>query len=241
MNTGENVQDTLETVRGLNENNIGAIISLGGRKASQETGEAAEEAALQDALAFRDRLLEAVEAIKEYQNTRQSAPLHGKVGLSFKMSGLIPDSGVLSRRSKRLAEERKTSPRTATPVQDGDWEKLWSIDHADGWQNVRDVFALDDAYEIVREVIKRSRSIGLDVYLEREEGEGQPRAVMEVLTDKMMTDFNKPEDGPPVLYTAMDFGTILSNRRLAGLIARASRQGYALGLRLEQQGLSSLV
>jgi len=241
LNTGESLQDALQIVRGLNDTDIGAIISLGGRKTSQETGEAAEEAALQDALAFRDRLLAAVEAIKEYQSAHPSSPLHGKVGLSFKISGLIPDSGVLSRRSKRLAEERKTSPRTATPVQDGDWEKLWSIDHADGWQNVRDVFALDDAYEIVREVIKRSRSIGLDVYLEREEGEGQPRAVMEVLTDKMMTDFNKPEDGPPVLYTAMDFGTILSNRRLAGLIARASRQGYALGLRLEQQGLSSLV
>lgn len=184
----------------------------------------------------------------------------------FRFSGLLPDPEVLVRRSERLAEERdkalssssvssSSSPLLSSPLQEsrqstsdlkvreGDWERLWSIDQSNGWQNIRDVFVLDDAYEGVRDLIQKSKAIGLDVYIDREDrdrtgdtGYKDKQSSVDVLVDKLMSEFNKPEAGLPVVHVAMKASSAVDGRKIVYQMERAEEAGYSLGLKLDQEG-----
>jgi hypothetical protein len=186
----------------------------------------------------------------------------------FRFSGLLPDPEVLTRRSERLAEERDkalssssvSSPSTSSSsllspsqesrqsasslkVREGDWERLWSIDQSNGWQNIRDVFVLDDAYEAVRDLIQKSKAIGLDVYIDREDrdhtgdaGHRDKQSSVDVLVDKLMSEFNKPEAGLPVVHVAMKASSAVDGRKIVDQMERAEEAGYSLGLKLDQEG-----
>jgi hypothetical protein len=186
----------------------------------------------------------------------------------FKFSGLLPDPEVLTRRSERLAEERDkalssssvSSPSTSSlllssplrenrqsasslKVREGDWERLWSIDQSNGWQNIRDVFVLDDAYEAVRDLIQKSKAIGLDVYIDREDrdhssdaGYKDKQSSVDVLVDKLMSEFNKSEAGSPVVHVALKASSAVDGRKILYQMERAEEAGYSLGLKLDQEG-----
>jgi hypothetical protein len=183
----------------------------------------------------------------------------------FRFSGLLPDPEVLTRRSERLAEERDkallsssvSSPsssagsplqesRQSAPslkVREGDWERLWSIDQSNGWQNIRDVFVLDDAYEAVRDLIQKSKAIGLDVYIDREDrdhpgdaGYKDKQSSVDVLVDKLMSEFNKSEAGSPVVHVALKASSAVDGRKIVYQMERAEEAGYSLGLKLDQEG-----
>lgn len=252
--TGETLEEVFKLAATLNEKKIGAIVTFADRPPRPQVdreldggdadAEAAiEEAALKAATAYKDEILQAVDLAGGIE--KRSGPLNGRIGILFKLSGLLPDPEVLLRRAERLAVERQASsePRRLV-VQEGDWEKLWSIDQSNGWQNIRDVFVLDDAYEAIREIVTKARPIGLDVYIDNErESEDakrefgvQGQSAVEVLVDKLMSEFNKPEQGPPVVHVGMKSESKLDAKKVESQIRRAGEAGYSLGLKLEQEG-----
>lgn len=234
FSAGETLQEVFKVAQSLNEKRIGSVVTFADPLRLAGEGEEAEEAAVKTATKYKDEILEAVELAS--QVARQSGPARNRISILFKLSGLLPDPDVLVRRAERLAEERRASSETRRLlVQDGDWEKLWSIDHANGWQNIRDVFMLDDAYEAVREIVQQSRQIGLDVYIEREDDNGDRQSTIEVLTDKLMSDFNKPEDGLPVVHVDMRSASMSDGEKIMSQVERARQAGYSLGIKLEQE------
>ncbi|KAG7527381.1 hypothetical protein FFLO_06992 [Filobasidium floriforme] len=207
----------------------------------------------------------------EHESERRSGPgsgnlrKEGRLGIMFRFSGLLPDPEVLVRRSERLTEERdkalssssvssSSSSLSSSPLQEsrqstsdlkvreGDWERLWSIDQSNGWQNIREAFVLDDAYEAVRELIQKSKTIGLDVYIDREDrdhtgdaGYKDKQSSVDVLVDRLMSEFNKSEAGLPVVHVALRASSAVDGRKIVGQMERAEEAGYSLGLKLDKE------
>lgn len=146
---------------------------------------------------------------------------------------MTPDPALIERRASYLQRLRKDQGVGAGVgpgvVSDGDWERLWAIDKADGYQSLRDVVALDELYENLKAIMARAKQQGVTVYIDAEQTWYQP--VIDVMQEALMKEFNPPDARPTVCGTFQAY-LRRNSEHLETQLARSRASGYSLGLKL---------